>query len=85
MVQLKDRHLVAVGVSVIPRARLAGDRSKGRGLTKRDLLVLQVGAGHRTNNPVTETATEEIDATGCDGLLESYSYVRQWGKPEGGH
>lgn len=52
MVQLKDRHLVAVGVSVIPRAMLAGDRSKGRSLTKRDLLVLQVEAGHRTNNPV---------------------------------
>ena len=52
MVQIKDRHLVAVGVSVIPRAMLAGDRSKGRGLTKRDLLVLQVEAGQRTNNPV---------------------------------
>jgi len=32
----------------------------------------------RKNTPVTETATEEIDATGCDGLLESSDDTRMY-------
>mgnify|MGYP001800588233 CR=1 FL=1 len=40
-------------------------------------MYIRLGVGHRANNPVlekhhvTETATEEINTIGCDGLLES--------------
>ena len=38
----------------------------------------------RKNTPVTETATEEINATGCDGHLESLEPFRSWPRTDRG-
>ena len=38
----------------------------------------------RKNTPFTETATEEIDATECNGLLESSEPFRSWPRRDRG-